>query len=321
MSSKTKTWLVTAVFLVVIGCIIFGGVMMALNWDFLKLSTVRYETSEYAVKDDYKNIAIVTDTADIVFEISESAETSVVCYEAKNAKHTVKVNDGRLEVKLNDTRKWYEYIGIGFANQKITVSIPKGVYGELIIKSDTGEIEIPKDLRFESIGITGSTGDVTSLASAAGDIKIKTSTGDILVENTSAASFDLSVSTGRVTAYDLACEKDITIRVSTGKTDLKNIRCKSIISKGSTGAVSLENVIAKDKISIERSTGDVRFDSSDAGEIFIKTSTGNVRGSLLSDKIFFASTDTGRVDVPKTMTGGKCEITTDTGDIKITVEN
>ena len=34
----------------------------------------------------------------------------------------------------------------------------------------------------------------------------------------------------------------------------------------------------------------------------------------------FTKTDTGRVDVPKTVEGGRCEITTDTGDIKITVD-
>ena len=42
---------------------------------------------------------------------------------------------------------------------------------------------------------------------------------------------------------------------------------------------------------------------------------------LFSDKIFFASTDTGSVNVPKTTTGGRCEITTDTGDIDIVVES
>ena len=31
-------------------------------------------------------------------------------------------------------------------------------------------------------------------------------------------------------------------------------------------------------------------------------------------------TDTGDVDLPSVMNGGKCEITTDTGDIKISIE-
>lgn len=79
------------------------------------------------------------------------------------------------------------------------------------------------------------------------------------------------------------------------------------------------NVIATEKFSIKRSTGDVTFDGCDATEIFVETDTGNVKGSLLTDKVFIAQTDTGRVDVPKTVNSGKCEICTDTGDIKIDI--
>ena len=44
-------------------------------------------------------------------------------------------------------------------------------------------------------------------------------------------------------------------------------------------------------------------------------------GSLLSEKLFLAQTNTGSVKVPKTSAGGHCEIATGTGDIKITIEN
>lgn len=82
----------------------------------------------------------------------------------------------------------------------------------------------------------------------------------------------------------------------------------------------MKNVISKEKFSIERSTGDVMFDSCDAAEILVKTDTGDIKGSLLSDKVFITQTDTGSVDVPKTVIGGKCEITTDTGDIRIKIQ-
>ncbi|MBO5374250.1 MAG: DUF4097 family beta strand repeat protein, partial [Clostridia bacterium] len=113
---------------------------------------------------------------------------------------------------------------------------------------------------------------------------------------------------------------DVTISVSTGKTYLTNVACQSIISSGSTGDISLKNALAVGKFSIERSTGDVTLESSDAGEIFIETDTGDVEGTLLSDKVFIINTDTGKKDVPNTITGGRCEITTDTGDIKIKIQ-
>lgn len=64
-------------------------------------------------------------------------------------------------------------------------------------------------------------------------------------------------------------------------------------------------------------TGNVAFDGADAAEISVKTNTGDVTGSLLTGKVFVVQTDTGAVDVPKTAAGGRCEIETDAGDIRI----
>ena len=319
MSERRKIGLVIASSLVLIGGIIFGSVMTMLNWDFTKLSTTKYETNTYEIDEEFSNISIVTDTADMVFVPSENAKSSVVCYEQKNAKHSVTVRNGTLVIEVVNTKKWYEYIGINFGTPKITVSIPQGEYGTLSVKSSTGDVKIPKEFTFESMDISESTGNVKNDASASGTIKIKTSTGDIRVENISAGALDLSVSTGSVTISEVVCEGNVKIRVSTGKTALTDITCKNVTSSGNTGGFSLKNVIAAEKFSIERSTGDVKLDSCDAAEIVIKTDTGDVKGSLLSNKVFITQTDTGRVDVPKTGIGGRCEITTDTGNIHITI--
>ncbi|MBQ7935867.1 MAG: DUF4097 family beta strand repeat protein, partial [Clostridia bacterium] len=183
-----------------------------------------------------------------------------------------------------------------------------------------GDVKISKDFTFESIDISGSTGDVTNHASALENIRIKRTTGSIDTENISAGALDLFVSTGRIMVSNVICEGDTNIKVSTGKTRLSNMKCKNLISSGSTGTISLNNVIAAETFSIKRSTGDVKFDGSDAAEIFVETNTGKVVGNLLTDKVFITHTDTGRVDVPKTVTGGRCEISTDTGDIKVTID-
>ena len=291
-----------------------------LKWDFTKLSTDKYETNDYEITEKFKNISIVTDTADIVFLPSENSKTSVSCYEQRNAKHFVAVKDGVLVIEVVDTRKWYEHIGINFSTPKITVYIPQGEYGALFVKSSTGNVEIPKEFKFENIDISESTGNVTNYASASENIIIKTSTGNIRVENVSANTLDLSVSTGGVTVSNVTCEGDVKINVSTGKTNLTDIECRNVVSNGNTGAISLKNVNATENFLIERSTGDVKLDGCDATEISVETDTGDVRGSLLTDKIFIVQTDTGNVDVPKTVTGGKCEITTSTGDINISIK-
>ncbi len=319
MSKATKIWLIVAASLVLLGGIIFGGFMTMLKWNFTWFSTNQYETNNYEITEPYKSIAFVTDTADLVFVSSETSNSSVECFEQKNVKHSVTVRDDTLVIEVTDTRKWYEHIGFNFKTPKITVSIPKGEYGTLSIRSSTGDVQIPKDFQFTSIDISESTGNVTNYASASEAVKITTSTGDIFVENISSGSLDLSVSTGKVTASGVTCREDVRVGVSTGKANLSDIACKNVISNGDTGDLSMKNVIATERFSIERSTGDVTLERCDAAEIFIKTDTGDVEGSLLTDKVFIIQTDTGRVNVPNSITGGRCEITTDTGDITVFV--
>lgn len=312
-----KTWLIIGISLVLAGCIILGGAISVIKWDFMKLSTTKFETNAHTITEAFKNISIETDTSHITFALSQDETCSVVCYEEIKASHSVAVENDTLTIRFTDTRRWYDHVGIHFGTPKITVYLPQSQYGALYINASTGDTEIPKDFHFETMEISQSTGDVTNFASVTELMKIRTSTGKIHVENAFAGAVDLSVSTGMVTARSLTCQGDIAVHVSTGDAHIADTTCKNLTSDGNTGDISLENVIAVETFSIERSTGDVQFNGADATEIFVKTNTGDVQGTLLSDKVFIARTDTGDVDVPGTTIGGKCEITTNTGDIKI----
>lgn len=319
MNKVTKKWIVAAVCLVIIGSVIFAAAMTAYKWDFTKLGTVRYETETHSISEEFADIAIDTDTADIIFALSDDGMCKVICYEQENEKHSVEVRDGTLLIDVVCEKEWYEYIGVNFGAPKITVYLPESEYSSLCIKESTGDIKIPAEFEFDSIDITASTGDVENYACASGSITIETDTGDIRIKDISAAGVKLSVSTGEVVADSVTCEGNIEINVSTGDVQLTDTVCKVFFSSGSTGDLNLENVIAAGNFSIKRSTGCVKLDGCDADEIFIETDTGDVTGSLLSDKIFITETSTGDVDVPKLASGGRCEITTSTGDIKIDV--
>ncbi len=319
MNRKTVKWLIAAITLILIGCILFVGVMMHLRWDFMKLSTVRYETNHHEISEPFQDISIETSRCSIQFEIIEDEKISVRCDDSARLRHSVSIKEGALTIKEIDERKWYDHIGIHFGSPKILLSIPQGEYGALSIRSDTGDIEIPQNFRFESIDIEEHTGEIRCLASAADKIRLKTSTGGISLKEISATSLELAVSTGKVNIENAACKGDITLRVSTGDAELRDVRCKNFASDGDTGDLHLKNVIAAEAFTIERSTGDIRMEQCDAAALQLQTDTGDIRGSLLSEKIFWAESDTGRIDLPKTTAGGICEIQTDTGDIKIKI--
>ena len=321
MKKNTKILIIVAISLVLIGIAIFGGVMMAFKGDFSKLSTVKYVTNTYPIDDEFVDISVESKWADIIFALSEDGKCKVVCHDMENMEYAVAVNDGELSVSVKDQREWYEHISImSFDSAKITVYLPEGEYGKLSINGSTGDVMLPEYFSFESIDAKISTGDVYVYASAKGAFDIKTTTGDIKAENITAKSVSLSVSTGDIKAEAISCSDAFTANVRTGDATLTDLRCHSLSASGNTGDVRFDNVVAEEKMYAKINTGDVALKKCDAGEIYIQTNTGSVKGSLLSEKMFIAESNTGSVNVPKTTSGGKCEIITGTGSIKITIE-
>ena len=319
MKTATKVWLIVAASLILIGIMLFAGVMISIKWNFHMLNTNKFISTEHEISDSFESILINTDTANVNVMQSDDGKCYVKCYEQERISHSVTVEDGTLKIQRVDTRRWYEYIGISFGSTNVKVYLPKAEYESLTVNDSTGDVNIWSESDFDNISITTSTGDIQCYASAKGKMTLNAGTGDIIITDSSTGSLDLSVSTGKIHASSVKCGGDINIKVGTGDVGLTDITCKNLISEGGTGELTMRNVIASECFDVKRSTGDVRFESCDAGEVTIVTDTGDVKGSLLSEKVFIVNTDTGRKDVPESTTGGKCKVTTDTGDIKIII--
>ena len=312
---------IVAAALIIVGTSMFVTAMSLVRWDFNMLSTAKYQTNEHVVENEFSDIYIYTDTAKIMFVPSANNEARVVCHEAENAKHTVEVNNGTLEIKFQDTRRWYDHITFfGSDAPTVTVYIPEGKYGSLKILTSTGDVSVHNQFDFKSADIKGSTAYVNYYAKTEGEVAISCSTGVITVEDISASSMELKVSTGKIELSNLNVSGDIGIEVSTGKAVVTGVTCNNFTSTGDTGKMNLTDVVSSGKISIKRSTGDVTLEACDAAEVYIKTSTGDVKATFLTSKIVVANTSTGRLDYPTLSEGGRCEITTSTGDVKVYIK-
>ena len=317
MKKSIMISLIVAGALVLFGTGLFAGAMTAGGWDFSILNTYDVVHNTYDVDQPFTNISIESDTADIRFAESSDGKCRVATLDQNNHIYDVGVLDNTLYIHMY-FKGLFEF-GIGSYDAFLTVYLPEDVYGTLTIKEDTGDVEIPKNFSFESIDIEVDTGDIVSYADTTGACRIATTTGDIKVENASVGALALRATSGKITVSDVVCAGNVSANVRTGDTSLTNLTCTDLTSTGTTGELNLTNVIASGKLDITRDTGDVTFDGSDAGSIKVHTSTGDVKGTLLTPKIIYAQTDTGRVELPKTTTGGVCDITTDTGDIVIDI--
>ena len=221
-----------------------------------------------------------------------------MCTEPKNITHDVQVQDGKLIISSADARKWYEHIfAFSFVNPKVTIYLPEEEYSSLQIDTHTGDVVIPEGFTFDTLTVSGDTSDVTC-ASVSNDLSVKLSTGNVRIASPVADNIDIVTSTGDISFYSVASQGSVSVSTDTGD-------------------ITLTDTLADGSFQIKSSTGNVKFEGCDAAAITVKTSTGDVTGTLLTDKLFVIQTSTGDVNVPKTTSGGKCEITTSTGDIRI----
>ena len=313
-----KAFIIIAIILVVLGSAVFFAAFASAGFDFKNLETSKLQTKTYPVSEDFQNIRIDENTADIVFALSEDETCSVVCRESEKTKRTVTAENGTLSIVSEEHIGWKNLFDLSFEEESVTVYLPKDAYETLLIETQTGDVDLPEAFHFSSIAITGSTGDVRCAATAADLIAIRVDTGDILLDGVSANAIECTVTTGKIRMQSVISQSYVSIGVSTGRTILENLACRELRSEGSTGEIRLSGVTAE-TILIERSTGDVMFENSDANEIRIETSTGDVTGTLRTGKIFVTKSSTGDVNVPESTAGGRCEITTTTGDIVVRI--
>ncbi len=317
MKKATKILLAAGTSLVVLGGLLFVGVLSVLGWDFKRLGTVNYITSTFQIREDFRDISLDVKNDGISFLPSEDGECRVVCYEEEKMRHSVSVVDGRLFIDVSDTRPWYEAVSLSFETPKITVYLPEREYGALSIKTSVGDVTVPKNFSFETVRIDGKTCSVSFFSSAAQSLEIRLNTGNIRLEEVCAKEIQLQTTTGKISLLGGETEGEIRAETNTGSITLTDISCGSLFVKSETGALTLRDAISRGSLTATNSTGKISLESCDAAELSLRTSTGNISGTLLSEKLFFAESDTGRVSVPQTASGGRCEARTSTGSINL----
>ncbi|MCD8007249.1 MAG: DUF4097 domain-containing protein [Oscillospiraceae bacterium] len=108
--------------------------------------------------------------------------------------------------------------------------------------------------------------------------------------------------------------------VTTRMINLSDIDFETVSLEVITGEIYLEDVIASDILSATVTTGSISLKACDAGEMYLETTTGSIIGTVLTEKIFVASTNLGNISIPQTTSGGICKATTVTGEIKLEIE-
>ncbi len=314
-----KKSIIIGIGLIFLGGIISVGVLAANYWNISDIITPKYEKKTHDVIGDFNNINIETETADVVFEISTDNTCKVVCSENEKINYTINVNDDTLSILENDNRKWYEHFGFFFEDKEVKVYLPKTNYESLIIGNTTGDIIIPPSLKLKDLTISNTTGDVEVYSKVEDNLKINLTTGRIYVENIVSKTIKLNSTTGNVSLKNIEATTEAIIETTTGEIKLEDMKSGKLTMTASTGDIKLNHVLVDRNLNIKTTTGNITLSSSDAESLNLKATTGEIYCTLLSDKIISASSNTGKINVPHSLTGGICEIKTTTGNITVRI--
>ena len=228
----------------------------------------------------------------VLYSLSITVKLETNEYEIKETFENIKI--------ITDTAD-IDFVLSENLNTLIICEEHKNIKHSVNVKENTLLVEVNDNRKwYEHIGISTSKITIYLPKNEYDELITESDTGNIFIKSINANKLDLSADTGNL--------------------KIVNIKCNNLFSTSDTGNILLENVIAKEKFKIESDTGNVKFKDSDASDILVKTDTGNITGNLLTDKVIFAESETGNIDVPKVMADEKCEIITETGNIKITIK-
>lgn len=316
MKTSKKITIIVAVSLVIVGLLISFVAIAALDYDFTRMNTINFVTNTYSVDEDFTDISVNGAECDIRILSSNDGTCKIVCRESDKVSHSITVENDTLSVERYDTRKWYEHIGVYWGDIEIVVYLPQSTYGKLSAKNLSGDIKIPEVFSFSSADIQSTSGNVNFSAEVENDLTVKTVSGEVYIGKTAPQKLNVQSTSGDVTVEAVKAETSIKVKAVSGDIELTDAQCQSLTTDTTSGEVEFLNVIANENVRIESVSGDIELHKCDAQTLWLKTTSGNISGALLTEKIFFTDTLSGNVNVPKTASGGKCEIKTTSGDIE-----
>lgn len=330
-----KIALIVAAALVATGIITLTVVAVASGFDAAHLGNVGYIDTTHDVGEAFHSIEIDSDSADILVVPSTDGTCRVVFHDmdSDSIVRSVGVVDGCLTVVRQDKQPLR--LSVSFTAPQLTLYLPGDTYDELEVDSGSGRIDISVALKLNEAELEASSGAVSaSQLTVAHELDAETSSGRLSLADCTAAELRAHSSSGRVTLERVSCtDADVkTTSGSLGITDLtaggklecesssgaqrlEAVRCGELKLKATSGSLHADDLIASGSLAAETSSGSIRLNGCDAAELELESSSGSIRGSLLSEKVYIATSSSGSVRVPDTRSGGFCRIRTSSGAI------
>ena len=301
MNNSNKILLNAAIIFTAAGVLLGLADMASGKKELWGVGNMAFETKSYEINERFSDIEVEDVECGIKIQCSPDNRCRVICPVRADGSvyRTAEVNNGVLRIERHDKGKLFSFFSLPPAD--IEVYLPEGEYGKLTAYSTSGRIAVDEGLSFESARLESVSGSIEMYSDVKDNLRAESTSGRVTVEN--------------------ASPEKLTAKSKSGSVSLSRIRSDDIDASTVSGKIELCDVIASSNLNAESVSGSVELDRCDADKIKIESTSGSVKGTLLSDKTFTVRSSTGSVDIPRSASGGECEISTTSGSIKIEINS
>ena len=282
-----------ALILTGIALIVIGGTCPYKPFNYLEASPVNVE-----IVEDFDEVRIETTSDDVEIRVSEDGKARIESQENDERRLIIHRQSGTLFIERENSESWISFWRADRMDGKITVFLPQKVYDKLDIVVTSGDIYAADGLKFGSV----------SLYTTSGDIDVRGITADDIVSHTTSGATEFC---------DIMAGK-IKISATSGNTKLSEVACESLKMHSTSGEHELSDVSVVAAAEIETTSGDIEFERLSAAYINIDGTSTDIDGSIVGPMVYSVKTTSGDVEIPFSAEGGECRLKTTSGDITIT---
>lgn len=196
------------------------------------------ENKEYKIIENYENISVAVEKANIQINNSFDDQTKVEVLENKINACSCCVENEVLTV-TRKKRKWYNFFCPSFKAPQITIYLPQKNIKFLHIKCKSGRILI-NDIKVN------------------GDIDVKTNTTKTKICGVCCNSLSLKGNTAKFNLEKVDVKDKMDIKTNTGKVKLNHCRANEIFVKTNTGNVESSFLFYK-SLFVKSNTGKIKI--------------------------------------------------------------
>ncbi|MBR5421783.1 MAG: DUF4097 family beta strand repeat protein [Lachnospiraceae bacterium] len=255
-----KFVLITGLSMILGGGMISAGAFAFLGFDISRMKMNEYERQTVNIEEDFTDIKIDADLADIRLELSDDGKCRVDFLIPEEKDHSAEVKEGCLSVfSRNDGKK--DSANLFFQIPCVTLYLPEKEYTSLNISLTTGDVELPEKLCLRSADISVTAGSVTVASRLSDTLSVHTVTGSIGVEA-------------------VVLSGEMRLSCNTGEIELNDCDASSLYL--STNVGDIEGSLLSEKIfRVQNHFGDVDVPQCNSGGICdISCHTGDIEISL-----------------------------------------